>query len=371
MRVLLTTDTIGGVWTYTKELTEGLLDRGHAVALVSFGRSPSPRHLDWCTAISAHHGDRFLYTASDAPLEWMQTNDLAYTGGEQLLLDLAQSFRADLLHTNQFCFGRLPLRIPKLLVAHSDVLSWAAACRPQGLDPTPWLNQYKTLVQAGLNAADCVAAPTHWMLQALIDRFSVPSQTCVIANGRDLPAPTSAPGRRLQAICVGRLWDPAKGLAILSGVHSPLPILAVGELQHGSELTPSLGTQRSSAASTRPASSITSAPPPSTSPFPSTSPSALPLLKPPSAAAAIVARDIPSLREIWGNAALYFQDAHSLSSLLAQLAADPALLADLQLRSTECARHLNRSQHDRALPRSLPPSPRPRLSLPPGRICRR
>ncbi len=274
----------------------------------------------------------------------MQTNDLAYTGGEQLLLDLAQSFRADLLHTNQFCFGRLPLPIPKLLVAHSDVLSWAAACRPQGLDPTPWLNQYKTLVQAGLNAADCVAAPTHWMLQALIDRFSVPSQTCVIANGRDLPAPTSAPGRRLQAICVGRLWDPAKGLAILSGVHSPLPILAVGELQHGSELTPSLGTTtllgsldeagllhhlRTSAIYL--ALSIYE-------------PFGLAPLEAALCGAAIVARDIPSLREIWGNAALYFQDAHSLSSLLAQLAADPALLADLQLRSTECARHLNRSQ---------------------------
>ncbi len=29
MRVLLTTDTVGGVWTFTRELTAGLLARGH------------------------------------------------------------------------------------------------------------------------------------------------------------------------------------------------------------------------------------------------------------------------------------------------------------------------------------------------------
>ncbi len=42
MRILMTTDTVGGVWTFTSELTEQLLQRGHEVYLVSFGREPSP-----------------------------------------------------------------------------------------------------------------------------------------------------------------------------------------------------------------------------------------------------------------------------------------------------------------------------------------
>ena len=38
MRILMTTDTIGGVWTLHRELTT-TARRGHAVALVSFGRA--------------------------------------------------------------------------------------------------------------------------------------------------------------------------------------------------------------------------------------------------------------------------------------------------------------------------------------------
>ena len=33
MRILMTTDTVGGVWTFTQELAGGLLEQGCAVAL--------------------------------------------------------------------------------------------------------------------------------------------------------------------------------------------------------------------------------------------------------------------------------------------------------------------------------------------------
>ena len=33
MRLLMTSDTVGGVWRFTQELTSGLLEAGDAVAL--------------------------------------------------------------------------------------------------------------------------------------------------------------------------------------------------------------------------------------------------------------------------------------------------------------------------------------------------
>jgi hypothetical protein len=39
MHILVTADTLGGVWTYTQELVTGLLRRGEQVTLVSFGYS--------------------------------------------------------------------------------------------------------------------------------------------------------------------------------------------------------------------------------------------------------------------------------------------------------------------------------------------
>ena len=53
MHVLVTTDTISGVWSYTRELVSGLVSRGLRVTLVSFGEVPLPDKLrGWiaCTA---------------------------------------------------------------------------------------------------------------------------------------------------------------------------------------------------------------------------------------------------------------------------------------------------------------------------------
>lgn len=343
MRVLLTTDTIGGVWTYTKELTEGLLEQSHSVSLISFGRLPSAGQRAWCSDTRSRFGDKFHYTPSDLPLEWMDPNQSAYSDGELLLLETLQSFPADVLHSNQFCFGRLPVSVPKLVTAHSDVLSWAKACLPQGLEASLWLDTYQALVQGGLSGADAVVAPTHWMLAALAERFELPPRSSVILNGRDLPSLPLPLLRKLQAVTIGRLWDPAKGLSLLSQITSPFPIYVAGETQHASQLAPSdLGQAQllgplddKSLLELLHASSIYLA----TSEY---EPFGLAPLEAALCGCAVVARDLPSLREVWGDAALYFEDAPSLEALLRQLASTAALLADAQSRSLTHARSLNR-----------------------------
>ncbi len=46
MHVLVTADTVGGVWTYTRELVTGLAARGIRVTLVSFGGIPTATQSD-------------------------------------------------------------------------------------------------------------------------------------------------------------------------------------------------------------------------------------------------------------------------------------------------------------------------------------
>ena len=47
MHVLVTTDTLSGVWTYTRELVSGLVSRGLRVTLVSLGEVPLPEQTAW------------------------------------------------------------------------------------------------------------------------------------------------------------------------------------------------------------------------------------------------------------------------------------------------------------------------------------
>ena len=331
MRLLMTTDTVGGVWTYAKDLTAELLQKGVAVALVTIGRVPSAVQREWLERTAAEWPVAFRWEVSEAPLEWMSNNERAYLDAEALLLRVGREFGAQLLHSNQFCFGALPF--PSVVVAHSDVLSWAAACRVQ-IESSAWLNAYSRLVSRGLESADVVVAPTQWMLDALAVNFSLPARARVIANGRNLklPAPCSEP--KLQAVTAGRLWDEAKNLKLLQEVRSPCPVLVAGEVEYESQTVAS-----------RPAATTMLGPlaeddllalfresavylcPSQYEPF------GLAPLEAALCGCAVVANDIESLREVWADGALYFDDASSLSALLARLACDSKLLAVARRRS--------------------------------------
>ena len=338
MRILLTTDTVGGVWTFTQDLAEELLRCGHFVGLLSFGREPSALQSQACEQLGACYGHRFHYESSTVPLEWMEGNERACSEGTPALLDLATSFRADLVHSSQFCFGDLPLSIPVVITAHSDVLSWAAACRPQGLEPSAWLDRYCSLVSRGLARAAAVVAPTQWMGDALSKHFSSSTAPRIILNGRTVDS-TRHGSKRLQAVSVGRLWDEAKNLALLHEVRSPIPILVAGEQRFGSAEA-SAGSAHLAFLGVLPEwevlalfkeSSIYVAP----SRY---EPFGLAPLEAAQCGCALLLNDLLSFREIWGEAALYFRDAASLSHLLATLSPDS--IAEAQERSQERARQL-------------------------------
>ena len=338
MRILMTTDTVGGVWTFTTELARQLLGKGHAVALVSFGRQPSTEQRAWCSSMRRMSGSRFVYRSSSAPLEWMAENGSAYEAGERLLLEVAETFKPDVLHSNQYCFGRIPLEIPRLITAHSDVLSWAEACRPAGLEESAWLDRYCELVQEGLDEADCVVAPTYWMAEALHRNFEVGGSTRVVYNGRAVPSLSSAPHRFLRAVSVGRLWDEGKALTTLTQINSPMPILIAGEESFDGAAAPA--QSRMQALGTLDEKGLLAA-------FRSSSiyiaasryePFGLAPLEAALCGCAVVARDIPSLREVWGAAAIYFHDADGLELLLRFLAEDQAALRQAQSAAFDRAR---------------------------------
>ena len=345
MRVLLTTDTIGGVWTFTQELCTGLLEQGHTVALFSLGRMPSEAQLAWVLELEQQHGSGFRYEASEAPLEWMNDNVSAYEAAEDQLLRLIEDFRAEVLHASQFCFGALPVSIPKLVTAHSDVLSWADACRPEQLHDSPWLSNYQRLVEVGLQGFEALAAPTSWMLNALQRHFAFDGSTHVIANGLTLHVENDAKLRQLQAVSVGRLWDEAKQLSLLANVHSPMPILVAGEQRLG-EATASNDLGEATLLGLLSGDEVREL-------FKSSSlylvtslyePFGLAPLEAAQCGCGILANDLPSLREVWGDAALYFTDAESLSRLLSRLGSCPAALHTLRRHSLERAREFSRER---------------------------
>jgi glycogen synthase len=225
LTVLMTTDTIGGVWTYSLELAGAMADRGVKVALATMGRhlSPSQRREVEDLDLSVHE--------SDFQLEWMQEpwQDVQLAG--QWLLDLQRQTGADIIHLNGYAHAALPWSAPTVVAAHSCVSSWWWAVK--GQSPGAEWDTYRQQVLAGLRAAEVVVAPTQAMLSMLQACYEPLPRTRVILNGRS--GSLFRPGDKQPIVLsAGRFWDEAKNLATLdvAAQYMRWPVYVAGDTRH-------------------------------------------------------------------------------------------------------------------------------------------
>src|SRR5512143_1169949 len=177
MNVLMTADTVGGVFTYALELSAALGRAGASVALATKGGVLSDDQ--WAEARRVPGLE--IFESADR-LEWMEDPWADVARSSAWLLELADRLQPDIVHLNDYAHGALPFGVPALVVAHSCVCSWFEAVHRQ--PPPPSFDRYRQEVSRGLAGASMVVAPTRWMLDAL-ERFYGPvPRGRVIPNGR-------------------------------------------------------------------------------------------------------------------------------------------------------------------------------------------
>jgi glycosyltransferase involved in cell wall biosynthesis len=326
----MTADTIGGVWTYAIELARALAPHGVEIDLATMGAP-----LDIGQRREAAATRNLEVHESNFRLEWMADpwDDVRRSG--EWLLHLAEETHPDLVHLNGYAHGALPWAVPTIVVGHSCVLSWWRAVKG-GEAPDEW-DAYRRAVTAGLRAASAVAAPSRAMLESLERDYGPLTRTGVIANARAVDA--YRPGRKMPIVLtVGRVWDEAKNAAAVSAAADGLPwsVYIAGDTRSPD------GTQRvfgNVFALGRLSSDVLGgwlsrasifALPARYEPF------GLSSLEAALAGCALVLGDIPSLREVWGDAALFVapDDVAALRSTLELLIANDAE----RLRMAERAR---------------------------------
>src|SRR3954469_16387909 len=176
MRVLMTTDTVGGVWTYAIELAQSLGDAGVEGMLVTMGEVPSMAQRK-----EAQEVRRLELYESSYRLPWMEHpwDDVRAAG--DWLLDLSAQLAPDVIPLNEPVYAALDWNAPVIAVGHSCVLSWWQAVWNMPA-PESW-RRYQTAMSRGLTQADEVVAPSAWMLQQLRRYYGV-QRGRVIPNGR-------------------------------------------------------------------------------------------------------------------------------------------------------------------------------------------
>jgi glycogen synthase len=334
MHILMTTDAVGGVWSYCTELIRGLQPFGVRVTLASLGPPPRADQIQSLADL-----DNVELAICEGRLEWMPDceEDLARAGA--WLLELERRCQPDLIQLDDYAHAALAWRAPTIVVGHSCVLSWWRAVH-RGSAPSSW-HGYRRRVQAGLAAAQAVVAPSAWMLGQLWSCYKVQFAGLVINNARRADDFRPGPGSP-QVLGAGRVWDPAKNLAALDAAaeHLPWPVFVAGDPDdpHGGRVAPRHARLLGSLAAPELAwwmrhSSIF-AHPARYEPF------GLAPLEAAMSGCALVLGDIASLREIWGDAALFVEpdDHRALAATLQSLIDDPARRTMMAARARARAR---------------------------------
>jgi glycosyltransferase involved in cell wall biosynthesis len=331
--VLLTADAVGGVWTFAMELAEQLSRLGVRSTIATMGDRPRAAQREMAARVP-----NLRVVESEFKLEWMEDpwRDVALAG--EWLLGLEDEERPDVVHLNGYVHASLSWRAPCVVGAHSCVLSWWNAVLG-GPAPSSYA-RYRLEVARGIRAADAVVAPTRAMLEALAEHYGTPRRGVVIPNGVGAARFSVGPKERF-VLAAGRRWDLAKNFDMLTFIGPRLrwPIYIAGG--DGAADAPARGPGVHALGWLDPdtlrgwmARAGVYALPARYEPF------GLSVLEAALSGCALVLGDIPSLRETWGDAALYAApaDAEALAERIDRLTTDDA--ARVRMSSAARARGL-------------------------------
>src|SRR5579872_2111459 len=306
MNVLLAGESSGGTFTFLRTLARELDRRGCQVTVALSG-PVRPRSLGVESVEMAWRPGR---------VEWMREPwpDVDATG--EWLVDLARRRQAEVVHVSGFAQASLPFDAPVVLTAHSDLLSWSRAVGGEG--PGVDLAEYERRVRGALQGPALLVSPTAAHLAAMEAVFGPLPAARVISSG-SRPTAAVEPKQRL-VLAAGRLWDAAKNISILRGLALPRRwnLAVAGPRRRpeggavslpGARMLGDLDEGDMRAWLARAAVFVDAA---------LYEPFGLAVLEAAQARCALILADIPSLRELWGGAALFVdpRDRRALETAL-------------------------------------------------------
>lgn len=321
LRLLLTADAVGGVWTYSLDLAAALAEAEDvAVTLAVLGPQPDARQL---TAAAALPGLQLIDTG--LPLDWLAKDALTVREAASAIADLASSCEADLvqLHTPALaCTGQHSA--PVVSVVHSCMMTWWAAVKG---GPLPADFMWRSdLVGEGLRRSDRVVTPTLTCGRMVKTAYALPTLPAAVHNGRK--ASGLQPCKPVdEAFSAGRLWDEGKDIATFdrAAALSRTPFLAAGPLLGPNGCAAELNHARALGRLDEQTLAAHLAQRPV---FVSTAlyePFGLSVLEAAQAGCALVLSDIPTFQELWSGAAIFVPagDEQAVAEAADRLIASP------------------------------------------------
>jgi glycosyltransferase involved in cell wall biosynthesis len=337
MRLMMTTDAVGGVWIFSVMLARSLAAAGFEVHLVTMGPRPSDLQRDML------RGRRGVsLTETDLLLEWLDPAGFDLGQAATILGAISDRFAPDLIHFNGFREATLDWKVPTIVVAHSCVNSWASACgESDEFTGTDW-RVYTSNIRDGLGSANVWVAPTCSFRDLIAGQYGSPGKGIAIWNGAEENGRGVA-SKQPFVLSAGRVWDKAKNLLALASIAAqvdwPVRIAGSSRMDQSSSSIRTDGCEYLGEIShdellRKMQAAAIFVSPALYEPF------GLSVLEAARAGCALLLSDIPTFRELWDGAAVFFdpRDSGELNRILRYLCRDEVQRPHLQRAAANRAR---------------------------------
>ncbi len=317
IRLMLVTDTVGGVWTYSLDLARALRKLGVEPILAVMGPSPSRDQRQ--------EAREYRVIDTGLPLDWTADSPGAIRAAASQLARLATAEGVDLVQTNSAAFlADCDFDQPVVVVQHSCLATWWATVKSSPLPRD--FGWRRDLIDCGLHRAAAVVAPSAAFAALTMRCYSLCRPVQSVHNGRTA---STRPTREAQdfVFTAGRLWDEGKNVRTLDAAAARLavPFEAAGPLSGPNDATLEFdhlltqGRLESSAVAERLAKRPIFASAALYEPF------GLSVLEAAQAGCALVLSDIGTFRELWDGCALFVDanDDAGFARAIQQLLDDP------------------------------------------------
>ena len=317
MKLLVTTDAVGGVWVYSVELARALKNFGVEAILAVMGPSPTRRQQEDASDLQL--------IDTGLPLEWLDTTPAAVRNAGNEIAWIAGYVGADIVQTSSAALlADTAFEQPSVAVQHSCVATWWHAVKRTPLPAEfEWRRE---LVRRGLTRASAIVAPSLAFAEETARTYDLQTTVDVVHNGRRMPGFTDLAHGEF-VFTASRLWDEGKNVATLDAAAALLeaPFQAAGpttgpngtaiRLDHVQPLGELSGTRLAALLAARPVYASAAV----------YEPFGLSVLEAAQAGCALVLSDILTHREIWGGAAIFVpaRDSAAFANAIDDLLNDP------------------------------------------------
>lgn len=211
-KLLITTDVSNEIWNYAIKLCESIkLSINADILAVNFGKKLDNNKIEEIKSLDIkvisleYQPEKLLYEEKD--------------NAENFLLNVIKEFKPDIIHLNHYFNLKNKVNCPVVITAHNDLISLS---KWSGLRLKTNLNEYRNIVKNAVNSSNIILSTSRFGAECLIKEYEIKNNIRIIYNSVNTKPCLDFP-EKICLLAEGNSNSKSDNLEILNKIAHKIP----------------------------------------------------------------------------------------------------------------------------------------------------